>query len=134
MPASAADTVVQVVRWGTDALIIRCEGLCENPEFVERVVGSLAWAARPKRRLDYRDELIRELATRRYVGSTAARAKQLLADVRRYESTRWRSDRQWAICPKDIEGTAQAAIWRVLKVSPRFPGLRQLQNILPSFR
>jgi hypothetical protein len=125
-----ADTVVQVQRLGTDGLIIRCEGLCEDPEFVERVVGSLARAARPGRRLDYRDELLRELAARHYVGSTAARAKQLLADVRRYETTRWRSDRRWAICPRELEGTVQGDIWRILKAAPRFPGQRQLQNII----
>jgi hypothetical protein len=132
VPLVGGDVRVQAL--GCDALIVRAPGLCSDPEFVERVVGSLARAARPGRRLDYRDELLRELAARHYVGSTAARAKQLLADVRRYETTRWRFDRRrWAICPRDIEGALEEHLWRVLKVSPRFPGLRQLQNILPSF-
>jgi hypothetical protein len=132
VPASAA-AVVRVQAIGVDALIVRAPGLCEDPEFVQRVVGSVACAARPGRRLDYRDELIRGLAERHYTGRTRSRVVAMLADVRRYVATRWRFDWRWAICPKEIAGTVQGEIWHVLKVSPRFPEQRQLQNILPSF-
>jgi hypothetical protein len=131
VPASAAAAAVRVQAIGVDALIVRAPGLCADPGFVERVVGSLAWAARPGRRLDHRDALIRALAERHYGGTTRARAIAISRDVRRYETSRWRFDRQWAICPRDIQGTLQGDIWRVLKASTRFPGQRQLQNILP---
>jgi hypothetical protein len=128
MPLVGGDVRVQALE--VDALIVRAPGLCSDPEFVERVVGSLAWAVRPGRRLDYRDELIRELAARHYTGSARARAVAMLADVRRYETTRWRFDRSKAVPPKDIEGTVQGDIWRILKATPRFSGQRQLQNII----
>jgi hypothetical protein len=121
-----AAAAVRIQAIGVDALIVRAPGLCRSPEFVRRV----AEAAMPGRRLDYRDDLIRELATMHYVGSTRARAVAMLADVRRYETTRWRFDRRQVICPAEIEGTVQGAIWRVLKAAPRFPGQRQLQNII----
>jgi hypothetical protein len=127
MPAAAAEAV-QAVLWGTDAVIVRAPGMC-SPEFAELLLRSATRAARPGRRLDRRDEMIRALAER-YTGSTRSRALAMLRDVAAYRSTRWRFDQRWAICPKELEGTVQGSIWHILKVSPRFPGQRQLQTII----
>jgi hypothetical protein len=129
MPLVGGGVRVQAI--GADALIVRAAGLCDDPEFVERVVESLAWAVRPRGRLARRDELIRQVAAEFYTGSPRARAVAMLAACQRYETTRWKLDRSKAVCPRDIENTAQGWFWRILKVGPRFPRLRQLQNILP---
>jgi hypothetical protein len=102
-----------------------------DPGFARRLAAFVARDAAPAARLRRRDELIRRMAEEFYTGSPRARARALLADVRHYETTRWRFDRGCTCCPPEIEGTVQEMIWHLLKEAQQFPRLRQLQNILP---
>ena len=129
MPATVVSFVVPALA-DDEMIIIRVPAARRrSPGFARRLAAFLDQDAAPSSRLERRNDLIRSLAVH-YTGSRKEKARVLLAAVTAYQATRWRFDRRCAGCPDELLGTPQELMWRVLKEALRFPGLRQLQNIL----
>jgi len=95
-----------------------------------------AWlAARPDERLNRRDAAIEALASFCEPGSTRRIADQVLAKLRRYETTRWRRERELTAAPL-AHGAEGAALFALMRASGATgsPGDRTIRSALAAAR